>query len=380
MADALGLGLAARDFASRFFSQGATASGILMIPGHLKKEAQQEAMKDFAKIATGIKGQHRVAILQNDVKFQPLSVDAQKSQMLQMRQFEIREVANILGLPPHKLGDPTRTSFSSLEQENQSTLDESYDPWLCAWEEETSDKLLTEAEKEADSHFMEFNRSALLKTDSLTRHRIYALRRQWGLSNVNELRSKENDDPIGEQGDIFLSPGNMVDAKSLLEDEPESEDEPEPEDDPDLDNTSDNSNTDENDEATRQASFEAILDRLERLQKIEVDQVCDAAKRDSNFLEWMEKFYAQQELRIEEALTPILRVWYSLRRKSGNGRDAALEASAVALEIVNRSRQDFLVIAGDSTKEMLAANVERLVELWGSDRLRHIVEELMEDV
>ena len=57
-------------------------------------------------------------------------------------------MANLLGVPAHKLGADIKSSYNSLEQENQDYLDQCLDFWLVRWEEECWDKLLTEEEKE----------------------------------------------------------------------------------------------------------------------------------------------------------------------------------------------------------------------------------------
>jgi hypothetical protein len=78
--------------------------------------------------------------------------DARDAQMLESRAFDAREIANVLGVPPHKLGDPSRTAYNSLESENQGYRDDTLGPWFAAWEQECDAKLLTEAEKEAETH------------------------------------------------------------------------------------------------------------------------------------------------------------------------------------------------------------------------------------
>jgi hypothetical protein len=107
--------------------------------------------------------------------------------------YSVKDVANLFGVPPHKLGDSSRTAYNSLEAENQAYLDESLDPWLVKWEEECWDKLLTEEEKDADSHFVEFLRAALVRADLNARANYY----QKALGGapwleINEVRAIES--------------------------------------------------------------------------------------------------------------------------------------------------------------------------------------------
>lgn len=228
MADALGLGIAAREYGARFYGQGSNASGILMIPGNVNKDVAKNIIKDWNEMATAMTRAHKVAVLQGGVTWQPTTIDPQKAQAIETRQFEVREVSNITGVPPHKLGDDTRTSHNSLENENQSYLDDCLDHHLCNWEEEAGDKLLTEQEKADDSHYFEFNRAALLKTDIKTRFEVYNIARGIGVYSANDIRRKENEEPIGEQGDVYLVPANMFNAQDVADGKYTPQEQPNP--------------------------------------------------------------------------------------------------------------------------------------------------------
>lgn len=192
MKEALGLGMGAREFGARYFGQGTNISGVLMVPGHFKKEQIENAIGSWEKMAGGLKKSHKVALLQDGVKFEPTQHSLEQNQYNEIRQFEIREVANILGIPPHKLGDSSRTSYNSLEQENMSYLQEGLDHWLRAWEEECWDKLLAEREKEQDTHVIEFTRAALTRTDFKSEVEALAAQVTNGLRTLDEARAVQN--------------------------------------------------------------------------------------------------------------------------------------------------------------------------------------------
>lgn len=363
MCDALGLAISSRDYASRFFSQGANASGILMIPGHLKEDAIKNVIKDFDRIATGVTRQHRVGLLQDGVKWQPMTVNAQESQLLESRQFDAREVANILGLPPHKLGDGSRTSYNSLEMENQSYLDDSMDPWLVTWEEELEEKCLTKKEKESESHYIEFNRAALLRTDLRTRYAVYAQARQWGWMSVNEIRRKENEKPIGPEGDIYLQPGNMAPAGKL----PASGGAPNPA--PKSPEVPMDPPSDKNAERMRQAveaCCAAIKTRCERFHRIEVEQITAAAKRGKrNLIIWLDTFWAQNRDRIGTGLLSDFRIIDCI-----DGTDRAAERSAgLAAAHCEMRQRSLLESVTKSSEHELVRTVEAHLQMWGVDDL-----------
>lgn len=208
----LGLGLAAEKFGNKFFARGATSSGVITHPGKLKQVAAENLLRTFEKEHQGLEQSHRTILLEEGVKFQQLTIPPESAQFLETRAFQRVEVASWFNMPPHKLGDASRTSYNSLEQENRSYLESTLDPWLMRWEEECWDKLLTEEEKRGDTHHVEFDRTELLRTDLKTRYEAYAIARQNGWKSVNDIRRAEKEPPIGPQGDVYLSPLNMTPA------------------------------------------------------------------------------------------------------------------------------------------------------------------------
>lgn len=214
MADALGVGMAAQRFGAKFFGEGSNSSGVLMVPGHFDEEKIRNTMSAWKEMNAGLKNSHKVALLQDGAKFEKFSVPPDSAQFLQTRNYEVRAtVANILGVPPHLLGDDTRTSHNSLEQENKSYLNHSLDPWLIEWEQELQQKLLSARQLESNSHFVEFNRAASVNMEF--KEKIDGLFRQieMGMLTVNEARKIQNLPPIDDgTGDIRYRPANWMEA------------------------------------------------------------------------------------------------------------------------------------------------------------------------
>lgn len=297
MSNALGLGLAAREYGAKFFANGSNSSGLLMIPGHFDQTKVENTIKAWNKMQTGLTKSHRVALLQDGVKYQPLTIDAEKAQLLETRQFEAKEVANILCIPPHKIGDESKANYNSLEQENQSYLDESLDPWCCEWETEGDEKLLTEEEKEADSHFFEFKRDAKLRTDASTRATFYKGLSEIGVLTVNDILRKENLPTVGPIGDKRYRPTNWTEIAETTQAE-ETEETEQQQDSPPSPTP-----------AARAALEHLIEDRLDRMQRIEASKIV-AAEKKPGFEEWLSQFFADHAERMREALAPVLAaVW-----------------------------------------------------------------------
>lgn len=213
MKDALGVGMAAQQYGGRYFSQGSSMSGLLMVPGAFSEEKIRNTLQAWNSMQQGLTNSHKVALLQDGVKFQQLTIPNDAAQFLQTREYEVRStVSNITGVPPHMLGDSTRTSHNSLESEGQSYLDYTLQPWLQTWEAESEDKLLTDKEKENDSHLIEFNREALIQMTFEAKVNGIYRQKEAGLINTNEGRALLNMPGIGANGDKYFHPANWVEV------------------------------------------------------------------------------------------------------------------------------------------------------------------------
>lgn len=209
--NSIGLGMGAEEYGARFFGNDATPHVVLEHPGvkaaAISDQAAQNIVTSWDNKQRGLERAHRTTVLGEGMTARVLGISGRDAQLVQTRQFELIQVANWVGVPPHKLGSTISRSFASIEQENLSYLSESIDPWLVVWEQELTDKLLTEAEKENDTHFIEFNRGALVRADIATRAGVHSLAlagKPW--KRVNEVRKDENMPPDDELDAMATKP------------------------------------------------------------------------------------------------------------------------------------------------------------------------------
>ena len=210
-ADSFGFGLAARDFGARFFSNGARPSIILKHPGKLSETAKSNLRESWERLYSGTQNAHRTAVVEEGMEAQTIGQNAEESQLLESREFTVREIANWFCVPPHKLGDPTKTSYNSLEQENEAYLNESLDSRLVMMEAELESKLLTQAEQNSDDFRIEFNRDAIVRIDLRTRTEVQTILSNNGMLNLDEVRSQNNMPPLPDGlGQHFRIPANII--------------------------------------------------------------------------------------------------------------------------------------------------------------------------
>jgi len=212
--EAIGLDIALQQFAASLFGNGATPGGVLTHPGELSKEARERVRESWEESHKGLNNAHRVAILEEGLTWGPVSIPPEAAQFLGTRLFQINEVARIWRIPPHLLGELTRSTNNNIEHQGLEFVIHTIRPICVRWEQAIARDLLHEDERAI--YFAEFNVDGLLRGDQASRYGAYAIGRQWGFLSVNDIRDRENLNPIGDEGDIYLQPINMMDASNPL--------------------------------------------------------------------------------------------------------------------------------------------------------------------
>ena len=229
--ESLGLGLAMEEFQARFYGQGTNLGGVVQHPGRLSDEAHNRLKKDVNEKYAGLGGSHKVMVLEEGMKYERIGMPLEDAQFLESRVFAIGDVARWFNLPPHKLKELSKATFSNIEQQQIEFVQDTMRPWAVRWEQHLAWKLLSEEERRA--LFAEFSLDGLLRGDTKSRMEAYSLMRNMGAINADEIRAKENLKPIGGRaGSLYWKPLNMGDASKKEEvpakpKEPAQEEEPE---------------------------------------------------------------------------------------------------------------------------------------------------------
>ena len=206
--NAIGLAIATEEYGAKFFANGAAPSGVLEHPGTIKDPSRvREAwMSQFG----GSANSGKVAVLEEGMKYTPISISPEQAQFLETRKFQINEIARIFRIPPHMVGDLEKSSFSNIEQQSLEFVKYTLDPWVIRWEQSIQRALLRPEEKKR--YFAKFTVEGLLRGDSQSRMNGYAVARQNGWMSANDIRELENLDRIPAEagGDLYLVNGNML--------------------------------------------------------------------------------------------------------------------------------------------------------------------------
>ena len=206
--NAIGLAIATEEYGAKFFANGAAPSGVLEHPGTIKdpQRVRDAWMSQFS----GSRNAGKVAVLEEGMKYTPISISPEQAQFLETRKFQINEIARIFRVPPHMVGDLEKSSFSNIEQQSLEFVKYTLDPWVIRWEQSLQRTLLSSEEKKR--YYFKFNLEGLLRGDYASRMTGYATARQNGWMSANDIRELENLDRIPAElgGDLYLINGNML--------------------------------------------------------------------------------------------------------------------------------------------------------------------------
>lgn len=213
--ETFGTALAMQAYAGRFFRNDATPSVVLSHPGKLSKEAADRLEESWNASHSGPANARRTAVIEEGMKVEKLSVAPEDAQFLESRKYTRSEIAGLFRVPPHMIGDLERSTFSNIEHQAIDFVTHCIRPWLVRWEQAMHRDLFIAP----ILYFPEFNVDALLRGDTASRYQAYAVGRQWGWLSANDIRDRENMNPI-EGGDTYLTPANMLPATTSGETEP----------------------------------------------------------------------------------------------------------------------------------------------------------------
>ena len=203
----LGLTKATEEFGAGFFGAGSKLAGILSHPNTLTEGAKENMRRSWNEMHEGLSSAHRIAILEEGLKWTQIGVPPEDAQFLQTRKLQITEIARWLKIPPHKIMDLEKATFSNIEQQNIQFVVDSMLPWFVRWEQDLSWALLSATERQ--TLFVEFLVDGLLRGDTAARGDFYTKMFNLAVFSPNDILEKENQNPI-EGGDQHFVPLNMV--------------------------------------------------------------------------------------------------------------------------------------------------------------------------
>lgn len=346
--NAIGLTLAAEEYGASFFGNSAMPSGVIESKKEMTPEQKKQTLLSWNDRHGGSKRAGRVGVLDQERTFKAIGVPNEDSQWLETRDFQIEDIARIFNVPNPLINHHKHSTFSNVEQLSLNFRIYGMRPMGRRWEYAINRQCLTTEQKQR--LFVEFLVEELLSADLAAKANFITQMCGWGIMTPNEGRAKLNMNPLPGL-DRPMLPLNYVPADRIdeaFDAKKQGGGQPNP-----------------SKMAMRMALDGMVRDRLTRLVRIEVEQLCAASKREGNFIGWMDRFYEQHVAKLHECVRSVLPVV-----NAHQGRETgANEAEAVAKEYAEASRKYVLAVCDVSTRENLPDNIATAVANWDQSRV-----------
>lgn len=346
--ESIGIGLASERFQGSFFGNGARPSGVLEHPGTLKDEARKNIRREWNELYQGPKNAGKIGILWEGMKYTAVGVEPEQAQMIETAQFRITDMARWYDLPPHVIGDLTRSTFSNIDSQQISLVVDSYRPRIIRVERAMRRQLFSEEEK-AQGYYVRFILDALLRGDPKARAETNNIKFNSGVITVNEWRAQDELDPIGPDGDKRFIQLNMTTLDKAGEDQLPA----------DTVTTQDQNQTVVDEAAIQQATRATLDDVLCLMTRKESEAAERAAAEPLQFVQRIDKFYETHAARMEAALDKPLVAWLLA---SGQKPEPGVLDMTVMAHIASHKAD--LLEASECQPEELKSRVLAVIQNW----------------
>jgi HK97 family phage portal protein len=206
-----GAALATQEYSGRLFKNDATPGVVIKLPGKLENDAAIRRLKDSWDIdSAGAANSHKTRVLENGATIERMSLSAEDSQFIETRKMQRSEIAALFGVPLMLLqANDNTTTFASAEQFMLSYTMHTIRPWLVRIEQALSRSLFTAPRV----YFPRLNLDAIQRADLKTRYEAYRTGRDGGWLSKNDVRSREDMNPI-DGGDDYRSLAEIQNANT----------------------------------------------------------------------------------------------------------------------------------------------------------------------
>ena len=188
--DNLGEALDAQAFGARWYANDAKpTSGWIEAPLKFKDEPARETFRETLHRTHGGMNRGKMMVLEGGMKYHQLGITQEDMQFLEGRQFKVGEIARIFRVPPHKIGDLSKATFSNIEQQALEFWTDTMHPWCERFEAAIKFDLMLE--RDQDRFDVEFDMRGMMRGDTVARTAYYQGGIQSGWMTRNEARAAE---------------------------------------------------------------------------------------------------------------------------------------------------------------------------------------------
>jgi HK97 family phage portal protein len=208
MAEVIGVGLAQQQHRARYFHNSAIPS-LSVETVKMTDEAREQMVNSISEKFSG-EGAFRVIAPPPGSKVTALGLTNKDSQLIEASQATRTEICGAWRVPPHKIGDLSKGTFSNIEQQNIEFGTDCVRPRVIRLERRLDVDIvdsLRAYESSMGDYYIVFNMDALFRGDLKSRYEAYSQSLTW--QTRDEIRSSEGRNPISGQASELLVPVNM---------------------------------------------------------------------------------------------------------------------------------------------------------------------------
>lgn len=209
--ESIALEIAAERMGASVFGNGAMPGLVFNYAegsqGHKDDTERNQFVEDIQR-AYGRRGRFKALLLPKGIELNdPITVENEKAQFLQVRQLQRTIIAGAFGVPPHLVGDLSKGTFNNVEQQDINFTTNVILPLVRVFEAAMERDLLTDEDR-AGGVIIRFNPDAILRGDFLSRQQGLSIQRTNGVINANEWREREDMNPREDAGgDAYYATG-----------------------------------------------------------------------------------------------------------------------------------------------------------------------------
>jgi HK97 family phage portal protein len=207
--DAIGLAIAQERASAQFLGSGARPSGVLTTDQKIDQDTADRLKARWKEMNSGLQNAGRTAIFEAGLKWTPLTLTAEDLEFISARQFQLQEIARLFRVPPHMIGELSRSTNNNITQQSQEYVNFTISGYTRRWKAKLR---MMFGLIEAGIH-VDFDLSELVRGDITARYNAYRIGIMSGFLKPNEARIDDGRDP-DPKGNKLLSPTTMVEAGS----------------------------------------------------------------------------------------------------------------------------------------------------------------------
>ena len=210
-ADSIGIGLSADEYSGEFFQNDSTPTGHIEFDKKLTQDTADFLLKYWEERHQGRGNRHRTGIIPEGGKWVNTSLNAEDTQLIETRRFQIGDIARFFGVPLHLLQETDKSTSwgTGIEEQYKNFIALTLQPYISRLEEEINRKVFGDSSE----YFAEINTAGLLRGDIKNRYAAYQVglggNQLPGFLTINEVRRRENLPPI-EGGDTLYKPATGI--------------------------------------------------------------------------------------------------------------------------------------------------------------------------